>query len=51
MLAGETIRYIKSNKLSRLTVVELGDTVQGLLRVSDLKLNEVSVPIATVLLL
>ena len=39
----DTIRFIKDKQLSSLKVVNLGDTIQGMLRVSDIKLNESSV--------
>lgn len=40
--------YVTANNIKRLHVVELGDTIQGILRVSDLQLNETSVVEATV---
>ena len=48
VLLGEVIDFIKDKNLSKIKVVELGDTVQGLLRLSDLRLNETSVVEATV---
>ena len=35
--------FIKEHKLNKIVVLELGDTIQGCLRISDLKLNETSV--------
>ena len=40
--------YVRCHKINRIHVVELGDTIAGLLRVSDLQLNETSVVQATV---
>lgn len=40
--------YIRYYQIRRLNVLELGDTITGLLRVSDLQLNETSVVRATV---
>ena len=40
---------LKENNISKLHVVGLGDDVQGVLRLSDLKLNETSVVEATVM--
>ena len=40
--------YVTSNNIKKLHVVELGDTIQGILRISDLQLNETSVMEATV---
>ena len=48
VLLGEVIDFVKDKNLSKIKVVELGDTVQGLLRLSDLRLNETSVVEATV---
>ena len=48
ILLGEVIDFVKDKKLSKIKVVELGDTVQGILRLSDLRLNETSVVEATV---
>lgn len=42
------VDYILENHVFKLHVVELGDTIQGMLRLSDLKLNETSVVEATV---
>ena len=37
------IQYIDYHKLDKIYIVELGDSVQGILRLTDLKLNETSV--------
>lgn len=42
------VDYILENHVFKLHVVGLGDTIQGILRLSDLKLNETSVVEATV---
>lgn len=47
-LAIQTIQYIINHGISVLHVIELGDTVQGILRISDIQLNESSVVEATV---
>lgn len=48
VLLGEVIDFVKDKSLSKIKIIELGDTVQGLLRLSDLRLNETSVVEATV---
>lgn len=48
ILLGETIEYCKEQRISKLNVVELGDSIQGLLRLTDIKLNEVPVVQAVV---
>lgn len=47
-LLEQTKRFVLENNINRLHVVELGDTVQGILRMSDLQLNETSVVEAVV---
>ena len=42
-LLGETIQYINDNKVNTLYIVNGGDSLQGMLRASDLKLNDLSV--------
>lgn len=42
-LLGECIEYINENKINTLYVVNCGDSLQGMLRISDLKLNDLSV--------
>jgi hypothetical protein len=49
ILLDDVINYIKANDIVRLNVVGLGDSVQGILRLTDLKLNETSVVEATVM--
>lgn len=36
----QTIKFVQEKQLSRISVLSLGDIVQGMLRVSDVKLNE-----------
>lgn len=47
-LAQETIDFVKEKKLSKLNILCLGDVIQGLLRIKDLKLNDSSIVKATV---
>ena len=42
------VDYIEYHEINRLHVVGLGDSIQGILRVTDLKLNETSVVEATI---
>ena len=42
------IDYVQSHRIGKLNVVGLGDSIQGILRLTDLKLNETSVVEATV---
>ena len=48
MLLNKTITFISNNRIAHMNVLCLSDTVQGILRKSDLKLNESSVVEATV---
>lgn len=48
VLLNHMIWYVKNNNISKLKVLCLGDDIQGILRISDLKLNESSVVRATV---
>lgn len=48
VLLNKTIDYVKKNNVALLHVVSLADDIQGILRVSDLQLNETSVVEATV---
>ena len=48
VLLNQTVQYVKKNNIGLLHVVSLGDDIQGILRVSDLQLNETSVVEATV---
>ena len=47
-LLNDVSQYVVNNNINKLHIVELGDTIQGILRISDLKLNETSVVEATV---
>lgn len=47
-LSGYIIDFIQKHKVTKLHVVSLGDMVQGILRVSDLKINDSTVVKATV---
>ena len=48
VLLNDIADYVQRNQISRLNVVSLSDDIQGVLRVSDLQLNETSVVEATV---
>lgn len=43
LLAEQTINFIHSHNVQKLHVIDLGDDIQGCLRMSDLKLNDSSV--------
>lgn len=47
-LAGEMSKFIREHRIQKLHIVSLGDLLQGLLRLSDLKLNDSSVVKSTV---
>ena len=47
-LLNTVVDYIRLQNIAKLNVVGLGDSVQGILRLTDLKLNETSVVEATV---
>lgn len=47
-MLNDVSQYVVNNNINKLHIVELGDTIQGILRISDLKLNETSVVEATV---
>lgn len=47
-LTGRTIDFIIKHNVSTLNVVSLGDMIQGILRVSDIRLNETSIVRSTV---
>lgn len=47
-LLNDTVCFIKEHQLGRIKVLCLGDDIQGILRLSDLQLNESSVVKATV---
>ena len=42
-LLSSTLNFIEQHKIDTLTVVSLGDTIQGILRISDVQLNDSSV--------
>lgn len=48
ILLGETRKFIKDKNIDKLKVVNLGDEIQGILRMTDLQLNETSVVQAVV---
>ena len=48
VLTGRLIQFIQEKELSKITIVSLGDLIQGILRLSDLKLNDSSIVKATV---
>lgn len=48
-LLDDVVNYVQSHDIVKLKVVGLGDSVQGILRLTDLKLNETSVVEATVM--
>jgi hypothetical protein len=48
-LLDDVVSYVRANNIAKLNVVGLGDSVQGILRLTDLKLNETSVVEATVM--
>lgn len=43
ILLSETIKFIKRNSVDTLTIVLLGDMIQGILRMSDIAINETTV--------
>lgn len=47
-LYNETVEFVKNKELNNIKIVSLGDSLQGLLRLSDLKLNDSAVVKATV---
>lgn len=49
-LLDHVVKYVLENNIFRLSIVGLGDTVQGILRLTDLKLNETSVVEATIMI-
>lgn len=48
LLTGYVIDFIEMHKINKLHIVSLGDLLQGIIRVSDLKINDSSVVKATV---
>lgn len=47
-LTGRLIEFILEKNISKLTIASLGDLIQGVLRLSDLKINDSSIMKATV---
>ncbi|MBD5534518.1 MAG: hypothetical protein HDQ99_02440 [Lachnospiraceae bacterium] len=47
-LSGQVIDFVQKHNVTKLNIVSLGDLVQGILRVSDLKINDSTVVKATV---
>lgn len=47
-LTGQLINFVQTKKLNSIHIASLGDLIQGILRVSDLKLNDTSIVRATV---
>lgn len=48
VLLNQVVDYVKKNDIGFISVVSLSDDIQGILRISDLQLNETSVVEATV---
>ncbi|MGL4452503.1 MAG: hypothetical protein ACRCX8_18820 [Sarcina sp.] len=48
LMLGETIDYCKRESVSEMNVVNCSDNIQGMIHMSDIKINEVPVPIAIV---
>lgn len=48
ILLEKTKQIVKKNNISHITVIGLGDSIQGMLRISDVKLNDVPVVHAVV---
>lgn len=48
-LLSEVIEFVKEKELNHINILELGDSIQGILRLNDLKINESSVVEATVI--
>lgn len=48
LLSGYVINFIKEHNVRKIHIVSLGDMVQGILRISDLKINDSTVVKATV---
>lgn len=47
-LAGDIINFVKKHRLAKISIVELGDSIQGILRVNDLRINDSTMVRATV---
>ena len=48
LLSTYILDFVREKRLNTITILELGDTIQGILRVSDLKLNDSSIVKAVV---
>lgn len=48
VLLSETEKYVIKNKISKIKMLNVSDTIQGLLRISDLQINEIPVVDAVV---
>ena len=49
VLFDKTVQYIRENNITHLNVLNLGDDIQGMLRISDVKLNELPIVKSTVI--
>lgn len=47
-LTGKLIEFVQEKNIGRLSIISLGDLIQGILRLSDLKINDSSIVKATV---
>lgn len=47
-LLSQTIKFVKDKHISKLHIASLGDLIQGILRISDIKLNDSSIVKSTV---
>lgn len=47
-LTGRLIEFVQEKNISNLSIISLGDLIQGILRLSDLKINDSSIVKATV---
>ena len=47
-LTGKLIEFVQEKDIGRLSIISLGDLIQGILRLSDLKINDSSIVKATV---
>lgn len=48
VLCGEVIKFIKKKNIPSISIISLGDMLQGILRINDLRINDSSVVKATV---
>ncbi len=42
-LCGDVINFVQEHQLSEISIVELGDSIQGILRLSDLRINDTDI--------